>query len=147
MTTTTTIPKTYELRPRDIVALIVTIAALAAALTIGVFAITDGSRSSLTTPSGEAAAAPSVVDSDYVAGVVALSPGELAAGFSRDPVAVARAQYVAGVVALSPGELAAGFSRDPVAVARAQYVAGVTALSPGELAAAYSRTPVTDSTE
>jgi hypothetical protein len=89
---------------------------VAVALTIGIV-VTDGSSSSLTTPSGEAGAPAFSVESDFVIGIMALTPSELAVGFQRDRAAVVRQQFVAGGAALSPSELAAGLSRDPGAVA------------------------------
>ena len=168
MNATTSVPTTIQLRPTRLAGLMVAAAAVAAVVTwaLLVFAVNQGTENAQRDISSSDAVLSSLTTQQrqYVEGVMALSPAELAAtyGTGRGDVVSTLSpevrRFVEGISSMSPEQIAAGYgnvfstlSQEQIAAAygnvfptdrdaRAQeYVQGIMAATPEELVAAYGR--------
>ena len=125
MNSSESIPSTRELRRNRVLGLVVAVVGVVLVWTSATVVGRAGSRAN----------APTATSEQYVDGIVAMSPRQLAATFGTVPTA--SQQYVDGIVAMSPRQLAATFGTVPTA--SQQYVDGIVAMSPRQLAATFGR--------
>lgn len=150
MNISTPIPTTIQLRRSRLVGLMAAVAALAAAITwaLLIFAVDRGAEQAA--PAATTGAdAPSLSTREYVEGIAAMTPEQLAAAFGNLPFdtvaqsATERQAYAEAIASLTPEQLAAAFGNVPVDVlsslgpTQREYVEGIMALSPEQLAAGF----------
>ena len=149
MNATTSVPTTIQLRPTRLAGLMVAAAAVAAVVTwaLLVFAVNQGTENAQRDIASNDAVLSSLTTQQrqYVEGVMALSPAELAATYGTgrgDVVSTLSPQvrrFVEGISSMSPEQIAAGYGNvlstlDPQV---RNFVEGISSMSPEQIAAGY----------
>ena len=121
-TTTTTVPSTVTITRRHLLGLAAATMAATAGLTWGITALTtsaDAAHAPSVRTRAEVLASLDPAARQFVAGVTALSPLQLAAAYGNKPLDALQLdasskQYVEGISALSPEQIQAGFGRNQI---------------------------------
>jgi hypothetical protein len=158
MNASTSVPTTIQLRPTRLAGLLVAAAAVAAVVTwaLLVFAVNQGTENAQRDISSSDAVLSSLTTQQrqYVEGVMALSPAELAATYGTgrgDVVSTLDPEirrFVEGIASMSPEQIAAGYGNvlstlDPQV---RRFVEGSASMSPEQIAAGYGNVfPTVDS--